>query len=93
MKAYSDLNAIEKKLQDRSCEELIQIVDKFIFDLNQLKDKYKGKSFLTFNPEKSTTCMSTNEFKSQILFALKENMVDNMVAAKSKELLDKLEIL
>ncbi len=89
----ADLNIIEQKIRDKAAKELEEVVLKFEEDLIKLRDKYNCKTYLKFNPEASTTCMKQSQFRSQLIFALKDRYLEYMVKHKSTELLNKLEIL
>ena len=91
-------NAIEEALQVKVNEECREIVDKFIADLEKLSNKYGGKTFYDFKKEASDSSYDfyvqgthgvTNVLHRMILSSHSENMLKY----KSKELLNKLELI
>ena len=93
-----DTNAIEKALQIRISSECRQIVEDFIADLNKLSNKYGGTMFYDFKKDSSS---DATEFMVQgthgVTEVLHRMIMDNhsnyMLKYKSKELLNKLEII
>ncbi len=92
-------NAIEKALQQKISAECREIVDKFIADLTKLSKKYGGaSSFYDFKACKSS---DTREFMVTgthgVTEVLHRMLLDNhgsaMLKYKSKELLNKLELI
>jgi len=93
-----DTNAIEKALNQKISAECREIVDNFITDLEKLSNKYGGSSFYDFkesNAKDARTFMVsgiskvTNVLHSMIL----DNHGDAMLRYKSKELINKLDLI
>ena len=93
-----DTNQIEKALKQKISKELRDIVDKFTDDVKKVSDKYGGKIFYDFKQ------YSTNEgveFHVQGISLvngvlhrmLMDNHGEHMLKYKSKELLNKLELI
>ena len=91
-------NAIEKALQQKISAECREIVDKFVADLKKLDNKYGGTMFYDFKKDKSS---DAREFMVQgthgVTEVLHRMILDNhgnyMLKYKSKELLNKLELI
>jgi len=91
-------NAIEKALQQKISTECREIVDKFIVDLEKLSNKYGGTMFYDFKKDNSS---DAREFMVQgthgVTEVLHRMLLDNhgsaMLKYKSKELLNKLELI
>ena len=91
-------NAIEKALQQKISAECREIVDKFIVDLDKLSKKYGGCNFYDF---KKHPGQSEYEFMVTgthgVTEVLHRMILDNhgpaMLKYKSKELLNKLELI
>ena len=87
---------IEEQLRDKSHKELHETFEKMFAELYRLYDKY-GKSknqylYLKQNRiEMSFPCL--DDFQSNIFSMIKEDIADRMVEVKTKDLLDKLELL
>ena len=94
-----DLNQIEKRLKKSAEEELEQIVQGFVKSLEFLQEKYGGGSWFDLSEEvvshshHSSSCMNLYRFKSAILKSVEKSYIEAMVAKKSKELIDKLELI
>ena len=93
-----DTNAIEKALQVKVNEECREIVDKFIADLEKLRNKYGGSMFYDFYESNASdarhfmvdgTHKVTNVLHKMIL----DNHGDGMLRQKSKELIKKLDLI
>ena len=91
-------NAIEKALMQKVNAECREIVDKFVSDLEKLSDKYGGSMFYTFKEGVDSDARSfmvdgaykvTNVLHRMIL----ENHGDVMLKQKSKELIQKLDLI
>lgn len=93
-----DTNQIEKALKQKISKELRDIVDKFTDDVKKVSDKYGGKIFYDFKQ------YSTNEgveFHVQGISLvngvlhrmLMDNHGEHMLKYKSKELLNKIELI
>ena len=91
-------NAIEKALQGKINEEVSVIVENFIADLNKLSDKYGGSSFYDFtesNASDARTFMvsGTTKVNSVLHRMILDNHGDAMLRQKSKELINKLDLV
>ena len=91
-------NAIEKALQGKINEEVSVIVENFIADLNKLSDKYGGSSFYDFtesNASDARTFMvsGTTKVKNVLHRMILDNHGDAMLRQKSKELINKLDLV
>jgi len=91
-------NAIEKALEQKISAECRQIVNKFIADLDKLSNKYGGSNFYDFkknNSEGDYVFMVTGTHGvTEVLHRmLLDNHGNYMLKYKSKELLNKLDLL
>ena len=90
----NQLIQIEKQLEQRSIQELEEIVDTFLNSVAKLKEKYGGSSYYNYTKEKlSTTCIAPHQVKLHLLHMLKDNHLESMLKYKSKELLSKIDLL
>ena len=92
-----DTNAIVDALRDKSNRELEQVVDVF---MNELEVKIRGEyncsnyyDFKSSNGNKSFHVMGTVQLKSTLLNMLKSAHIEAMIEVKSKELINKLELI
>ena len=93
-----DTNEIEKALKERVNAECRAIVDDFVSDLIKLQKKYGGCSFYDFKKDRSE---DTREFMvtgthgvTEVLHRmLLDNHGSHMLKYKSKELLNKLDLI
>ena len=93
-----DTNAIEKALQGKINEEISEIVENFIADLNKLSNKYGGSSFYDFyeSGASDARCFmvsGTHKVSSVLHRMILDNHGDNMLRQKSKELINKLDLI
>lgn len=93
-----DTNAIEKALSDKISVECREIVDKFIADLNKLSNKYGGTMFYDFAKDRSNNAASFHvQGTSGVTEVLHRMVLENhsgyMLKYKTKELLNKLELI
>ena len=91
-----DTNAIEKALKKKIDLEVSAIVASFISQLQDLYDTYGGTSWYKIVDniqEKEITSLSKEKVRTILQRMIKENHGEAMLNKKSKELLDKLEIL
>jgi len=92
-------NAIEKALQQKISAECREIVDKFIADLTKLSKKYGGaSSFYDFKKDNSKDgyefmVTGTHGVTEVLHRMLLDNHGPAMLKYKSKELLNKLELI
>ncbi len=90
-------NAIEKALKERISKECKEIVDKFITDLEELSKKYGGSTYYDFQADNSSnttrfTVQGVNRVAGVLHRMILENYSERMLAYKSKELINKLEL-
>ena len=92
-----DTNAIEKAIIERSKQEIAMIVGNFITDVNtKLRNKYNACSFYYIqHPKSELRQMFTgdHELMRALCTTLEEGHMKAMVNKKSKELLNKLELI
>ena len=91
-------NAIEKALQQKISAECREIVDKFIVDLEKLSNKYGGTMFYDFKKDSSSDAkefmvQGTHGVTSVLHRMILDNHGNSMLKFKSKELLNKLELI
>jgi len=91
-------NAIEKALQQKISAECREIVDKFIVDLEKLSNKYGGTMFYDFQKDAGASSpqfhvQGTHGVSNVIHRMILNNHGSNMLKYKSKELLNKLELI
>ena len=91
-------NAIEKALQQKISAECREIVDKFITDLDKLSNKYGGTMFYDFKKDNSKDCyefmvQGTHGVTEVLHRMILDNHGNSMLKYKSKELLNKLELI
>jgi len=91
-------NAIEKALQQKISAECREIVDKFIVDLEKLSNKYGGTMFYDFKKDSSSDArkfmvQGTHGVTSVLHRMILDNHGNSMLKYKSKELLNKLELI
>ena len=96
-----DISTIEKALVKKADVELREVVDGFIKSINELDLRYGYKSSYfdlkdtdhSPNINQQITCVTLARVKTILFNMLKEQFSQRMLDKKSKELLDKLEIL
>ena len=95
-----DTNTIEKALVKKGDAELKEVVDGFIKSIKELDLRYGFKTSYfdlkdsgQFNHKQQITCVNLNAVEKILFNMLKDNFGQRMLNKKSKELLDKLEIL
>ena len=91
-------NAKEKALQAKINEEVSVIVESFIADLNKLSDKYGGSSFYDFYESNASDarCFMVSgitKVKNVLHRMILDNHGDAMLRQKSKELINKLDLI
>ena len=91
-------NAIEKALQQKISAECREIVDKFTADLIKLQKKYGGCNFYDFKKDNSKDAREfmvtgTHGVTEVLHRMILDNHGGNMLRYKSKELLNKLELI
>jgi methionyl-tRNA synthetase len=92
-----DTNAIENAIIERSKQEIAMIVGNFITDVNtKLRNKYNACSFYYVkhpNSELKQMFSGDHELMKALCATLEEGHMKAMVNKKSKELLNKLELI
>lgn len=97
-----ELNEIEKVLKKKSTEELKTIVDDFTKEVAALCNKYyHGADYTWFNlPSKpdidgkfNTENIRLFELRRKLEYCLNDAFLDGMIKEKSKELVEKLDII
>ena len=89
-----NLNQVQKTLENKAKDEVKQIVSNFIKEVNQMNEKYNGLRmfYLGENENKRTLC-DIQDFENIITNALIERHSEYIVEYKTKELLNKLELI
>ncbi len=93
-----DTNAIEKALKERVSAECREIVNDFISDLEKLSNKYGGTMFYDFKKDSSSDAtefmvQGTHGVTEVLHRMILDNHGSNMLKYKSKELLNKLDLM
>lgn len=94
-----DTNAIEKAIIERSKQEIAMIVGNFITDVNtQLRNKYNSCSFYNIkhpnsDDDRRLQVAGDYELMKVLCNTLEEGHMKTMVNKKSKELLNKLDLI
>mgnify|MGYP001224452886 FL=1 len=91
-------NTIEKALQVKINEEVNVIVESFITDLKKLKDKYGGSMFYDLKESNGSDARSfmvdgAHKVSSVLHRMILDNHGDAMLREKSKELINKLDLV
>ncbi len=95
----NNLNQIEEQIKKKSEQELTVLVENFIRDVKTFEDKYGGGGWynlgkeITHHSQHSASHMNSDRFKQAMMKCMKEKFIERMVKVKSKELLDKLELI
>ena len=89
---------IEKQLQIKVEREITEMVNTFLLDIRGAQKKYGHHSFFYLedrrgDKNKKISTLTLEEFKTVLVKCLKNNLSEYMLKAKTKELLDKLELL
>jgi len=94
-----DTNAIEKALKQKISEELREIVDSFTNDDKKISNKYGGNMFYDFKQSSGLNegaefhVDGINKVNTVLHRMLMNNHEEHMLKYKSKELLNKLELI
>ena len=91
-----ELSQLEKQLEQRSIKELEEIIDTFLNSVAKIRSKYGGSNYYSYvndNDGRGTSCIEPFTIKSHLLYMLKDCHLNSMLRYKSKELLDKLDLL
>ena len=87
-------NQIEKALEKKINAELMEVVEQFTNACKALGSKYGCHVFQDLkHKDSSITCLRPDEFKNIIFNSLKDKFGNAMLETKSKELIDKLELI
>ena len=94
-----DTNAIEQALKDKCRKEIESVVNVFMNELEvKIRGEYNSSNYYDFIPpnnggKRSFHVMGTEQLKG-VLFKMVSNAhLESMVALKSKELINKLELI
>ena len=90
-----DLNQVQNALEEKAKNEVRQIVENFIYDMEFLESKYGCNNSwykLQENPQREINC-SISHLKQILIDSLAKKHCKRMVRYKTKELLDKLELI
>lgn len=89
-----DLNQVQNALEEKAKNEVRQIVENFIKEVNQMNDKYNGmRMFYLGKDENKRMFVDIDSFERIITHALIERHCEQIVRYKTKELLNKLELI
>ncbi len=92
-----DTNAIEKALRQKSEKELDNVVDTFINDLEvKIRGEYNSTNYYDFKAPNGNTSfhvMGTEQMRKVLKKMLYGAHIEAMVEVKSKELINKLELV
>lgn len=93
-----DTNAIDKALKERVSAECREIVDDFISDLTKLSKKYGGTMFYDFKKDNSSDAyefmvQGTHGVTEVLHRMILDNHGNHMLKYKSKELINKLDLI
>jgi len=87
-------NQIEKALEKKINAELMEVVEQFTNACKALGSKYGCHVFQDLkHKDSSITTLRPDEFKNIIFNSLKDKFGNAMLETKSKELIDKLELI
>ena len=96
-----DTNAIEKALKNKIDVEVANIVRGFMNELTNLYDTYGGTNWYKivspsragYTKEQQITCLGKDHVRNILEKMIKENHGGPMLAKKTNQLLEKLELL
>lgn len=89
-----DLNQVQKALEEKAKKEVIQIVENFIKEVNQMNEKYSGtESFYLGSDVNKRMYVNIYNFRRILINSLIERHSEQIVRYKAKELLNKLELI
>ena len=93
-----DTNAIEKAIKDKCKTELNQIVNVFMNELEtKIRGEYGSTNYYDFWPPNgnkySFSAMGTKQLEGVLTKMLYQAHLESMVAVKSKELINKLQLI
>jgi neutral trehalase len=87
-----DLNQVQNALEEKAKNEVRQIVENFIKEVDQMNDKYNGMRLFYLGSNKEIFC-DIDDFQKIITNALIERHNEYIVKYKTRELLNKLELI
>lgn len=87
-----DLNQVQNALEEKAKNEVREIVGNFINEVNQMNEKYNGMRLFYLGSKKEIFC-DIDDFQKIITNALIERHSEYIVKQKTKELLNKLELI
>lgn len=87
-----DLNQVQKALEVKAKNEVKQIVENFIKEVNQMNEKYNGMRMFHLGKDKKIFC-DIDDLEIILTNALIERHGEQIVRYKTKELLNKLELI
>ena len=87
-----DLNQVQNALEEKAKNEVRQIVENFIKEVNQINDKYNGMRMFYLGSDKNIFC-DIDDLEKILNNALMERHGEYIVKYKTKELLNKLELI
>ena len=93
-----DTNAIEKAIKDKCKTELDQVVNVFMHELEtKIRGEYGSRNYYDFHAPNSSkhsfSAMGTTQVKGVLTKMLYNAHLESMVAVKSKELINKLQLI
>ena len=87
-------NQIEKALEKKINAEIMEVVEQFTNACKALGSKYGCHVFQDLkHKDSSITTLRPDEFKNVIFNSLKDKFGNAMLETKSRELIDKLELI
>ena len=87
-------NQIEKALEKKINAEIMEVVEQFTNACKALGSKYGACIFQDLkHKDSSITTLRPEEFKNVLFDSLKDKFGNAMLETKSKELIDKLELI
>ena len=94
-----DTNAIEQALKDKCRKEIESVVNVFMNELEvKIRGEYNSSNYYDFIPpnsggKRSFHVMGTEQLKGVLFKMISNAHLESMVALKSKELINKLELI
>jgi neutral trehalase len=87
-----DLNQVQNALEEKAKNEVKQIVENFIKEVDKMNDKYNGLRMFHLGSDKKIFC-DIDDLEKILNNALMERHGEYIVKYKTKELLNKLELI
>ena len=92
-----DTNAIEEALRSKCKKEISKVVDVFMNELEvKIRGEYSSANYYDFIPpngNKKFDVMGTEQVRNVLFRMISNAHLESMVALKSKELINKLELV